>query len=86
MNFHRPCGFAVLVKGTRGRIKRRYPAGGYRTPFEKLCFLGNWQQYLKSGINETSLRAQAMKLSDTEAARQMQKAKLGILRRVRLCV
>jgi hypothetical protein len=86
LNFHRPCGFAVLVKGARGRVQRRYPADGYRTPFEKLCSLKNWQQYLKPGTSEATLRAQAMRLSDTEAAKQMQKAKLGILQRVRLQV
>jgi hypothetical protein len=76
----------VLVKGARGRIQRRYPADGYRTPFEKLCSLKDWQQYLKPGITAALLRAQAMKLSDTEAAKLMQKAKLGILQRVRLHV
>lgn len=86
LNFHRPCGFAVLVEGTRGRVKRRYPADGYRTPFEKLCSLKKWQRYLKPGTSEALLRAQSMKQSDTEAAQQMQKAKLGILQRVRLRV
>jgi len=84
LNFHRPCGFAVLAEGSRGRIKRRYPTDGYRTPFEKLCSLKQWQQHLKPGITEAALRAESIKLSDTEAAKQMQKAKLGILQRVRL--
>ena len=86
LNFHRPCGFAVLVKGARGRIKRRYPAQDYRTPFEKLCSLENWQQFLKPATTEALLRSQALQRSDTEAAKQMQKAKLGILKRVRLDV
>jgi len=86
LNFHRPCGFAVLVKGPRGRVNRRYPADDYRTPFEKLCSLENWQQYLKPGTTEAFLRSQAMQRSDTEAAQQMQKAKLGVLQRVRLRV
>lgn len=84
LNFHRPCGFAVLVKGSRGRIRRRYPADGYLTPFEKLCSLKDWQQFLKPGTTESFLRSQSMQLSDTEAAKLMQKAKLGILKRVRL--
>ena len=84
MNFHRPCGFAALTRGARGRTKRLYPADDYRTPFEKLCSLENWQQYLKPGITETLLQTQAMRRSDTEAARNMQKAKLGILKRVRI--
>ena len=86
LNFHRPCGFAVFVEGSRGRIRRRYPADGYRTPFEKLCSLQKWQQYLKPGITEAALRAESIRLSDTEAAKQMQKAKIGILQRVRLRV
>lgn len=86
LNFHRPCGFAVLVQGLRGRIKRRYRADDYRTPFEKLCSLENWQQHLKPGTTEAFLQSQAMRRSDTEAAQQMQKAKLGVLRRVRIRV
>jgi transposase InsO family protein len=84
LNFHRPCGFAALAKDQRGRISRRYPADDYRTPFEKLCSLDHWQQHLKLGTSEAFLRARAMQRSDTEAAREMQKAKLGILRRVRI--
>jgi hypothetical protein len=85
LNFHRPCGFAVLVKSGNGRVRRRYPADGYMTPFEKLCSLPNWQQHLKPGITESLLRARAAKHSDTQAAKLMRKAKLGILRRVRIC-
>jgi hypothetical protein len=84
LNFHRPCGFAMLVKGPRGRIRRRYPADDYRTPFEKLCSLENWQQHLKPGSTEAFLRTQSQLRSDTEAAQQMQKAKLSLLKRVRL--
>lgn len=72
LNFHRSCGFAVLVKGARDRLKRHYPANDYRTPFEKLCSLQKWQQYLKPGTTAAFLRAQAMLRSDTEAALLMQ--------------
>ena len=84
LNFHRPCGFAVLVKGPRGRTTRRYPADGYRTPFEKLTSLEKWQQYLKPGLSEAGLQKQAGQCSDTEAARRMQKAKIDVLKRVRV--
>ena len=67
-----------------GRRKRRYPADDYRTPFEKLTALEKWQQYLKPGLSEAQLRRRAEQCSDTEAARQMQQAKLDLLRRVRL--
>ena len=86
LNFHRPCGFAVLVTSDKGRVRRRYPAEGYMTPFEKLRSLPEWQSYLKAGITEKMLQAWATRHSDTEAARLMQKAKLEILKRVRLGV
>jgi hypothetical protein len=84
LNFHRPCGFATLSEGARGRSKRRYPPDDYQTPFEKLASLSQWQQYLKPGLSETLLRRQACQQSDTEAARKMQKAKLDLLKQVRL--
>lgn len=84
LNFHRPCGFAVLVKSDKGHIRRRYPAEGYMTPFEKLRSLPDWQGYLKPGITDQMLQARATKHSDTEAARLMQRAKLEILKRIRL--
>jgi transposase InsO family protein len=83
LNFHRPCGYAVLHKAARGRVKRIYRADDYRTPFEKLSSLPQWQQHLKPGLTETLLRQQASRHSDTEAARLMQKAKLDLLKRVR---
>ena len=86
LNFHRPCGFAVLETSHTGRVRRCYPPEGYMTPFEKLCSLKDWQDYLKPGITEKILQAWATKHSDTEAARLMQKEKLQILRRVRLAV
>jgi hypothetical protein len=39
LNFHRPCGFAMLVEGKRGRIRRVYKHHDYRTPYEKLLCL-----------------------------------------------
>jgi transposase InsO family protein len=83
LNLHRPCGYAVLRKAARGRVKRLYRADDYRTPFEKLSSLPQWQQHLKPGLPETLLRQQASRHSDTEAARLMQKAKLDLLKRVR---
>lgn len=83
LNFHRPCGYALLKQGTRGRTGRVYPADDYRTPFEKLSSLSRWQQYLKLGLTPALLRLQASRHSDTEAAQLMQKAKLHLLKRVR---
>lgn len=83
LNFHRPCGFATIRTDARGKRKRVYPHNDYRTPYEKLCSLEKWQQHLKSGIEPSQLDRQARRISDTQAARQMQKAKLALLARCR---
>lgn len=84
LNFHRPCGFATLQNGARGRIRRLYPVQNYRTPFEKLASFPGWDNYLKPGLTPLLLQQQAQKLSDTSAALQMQKAKLDLLKNIRL--
>ena len=83
LNYHRPCGFATIQTGERGRRKRVYPADDYRTPFEKLASLKNWESHLKPGVSAGQLRHQSQKLSDTEAAHKMQNAKIALLRQCR---
>jgi hypothetical protein len=83
LNFHRPCGFARIKTGSRGRRKRVYPADDYRTPFEKLSSLPKWERYLKPSQDAEQLKNVSKKLSDTEAARKMQKAKLALLAKCR---
>jgi len=83
LNYHRPCGFATIQRGDGGRKKRIYLAGSYQTPYEKLSSMANWQQYLKEGISPKVLQQQALRMSDTEAARQMRKAKLELLEKCR---
>jgi len=83
LNFHRPCGFATVKTNARGQRKRTYPHQDYRTPFEKLTSLSGWQAHLKEGITEQSLRAEAQRNTDTDAAQHMQKAKLALLARTR---
>jgi hypothetical protein len=85
LNFHRPCGYATITTNRRGKRKRTYRHQDYRTPFEKLRSLPDWQQYLKPGITAEQLEAQAQRRSDTEAARRMQQAKLKLLTRCRSC-
>lgn len=79
LNFHRPCGFATIQTGARGRRQRLYRVDDYRTPFEKLTSLPQWESFLKPGLNSERLQCASKKLSDTEAARKMQKAKLALL-------
>ncbi len=79
VNYHRPCGFAQVKTLARGRRRRIYPADGYRTPFEKLTSLPNWEKHLKPGVTAAALERRARQFSDTEAANQMQKAKRLLL-------
>lgn len=83
LNFHRPCGFATVQTNPRGKRKRIYRHKDYRTPYEKLASLDNWQKHLKEGITGQALKGEAERMSDTEAARRMQKAKLALLNRCR---
>lgn len=84
LNFHRPCGFAVVEVNQRGKRRRRYRADDYRTPFEKLTSLPQWKKHLKRGVTAASLNEQASRHSDTEAARIMQEAKIALLTQARL--
>jgi hypothetical protein len=79
LNFHRPCGFATVELLKRGKKKRTYKAEDYRTPYEKLVSLPGWEQSLKPGLTVEFLHGQAQKMSDTEAAQRMQKAKQSLL-------
>jgi hypothetical protein len=83
LNFHRPCAYATVTTNARGKRRRTYPYKDYRTPLAKLMSLPGWQTYLKEGITEQRLRAEAKRRTDTEAAQQMQKAKLTLLTKSR---
>jgi len=66
-----------------GKRQRTYPVEDYRTPYEKLVSLPDWQQYLKEGITAALLERQARRMSDTEAAERMQRAKQALLSQCR---
>jgi len=83
LNYHRPCGFAEIRKLGRGKRRRVYPPNQYRTPYEKLTSLSDWQKLLKPGITPAHLEGQARRMSDTEAARRMQQVKEGLLAKCR---
>jgi len=83
LNFHRPCGYATVVTNARGKRKRTYRHKDYRTPYEKLTSLPQWEKSLKKGITPAMLQRQAAARNDTEAASRMQKAKIALLTRCR---
>ncbi len=83
LNYHRPCGFAVVTTNERGKRRRRYPADNYRTPYEKLCSIPDWEQYLKPGITTDLLRQKSTQRTDLESALHMQQNRNELLTRCR---
>jgi hypothetical protein len=83
LNFHRPCGFATIRTSPKGKRTRVYKHNDYRTPYEKLTSLKDWHKHLKEGLSPQQLEREARRMSDTEAARRMQKARLALLARCR---
>ncbi len=75
LNFHRPCLFAEESLDTKGKVRKRYPQRLVMTPFEKLASLPKPSRFLKSGITLNSLRTQAVKMSDNEAAARLAAAR-----------
>jgi len=84
LNLHRPCGFATVSLDQRGKRRRQYKREDYRTPLEKLKSLERVEQYLKPGMSLTELEREAMAMSDTECARQMNAAKVRLLRQYKV--
>lgn len=83
LNFHRPCGFATTTINERGKRRRHYRPEDYRTPYEKLTSLPDWEQHLKPGISAELLARQAAALTDLDSAQRMQQALDQLLTRCR---
>lgn len=78
LNFHRPCGQAETVVDRKGKEKRVYRR--YATPWEVFRALPKAAKTLRRGQTMTTLKGEALRLSDTEAARRMQQAKHELFR------
>ena len=79
LNYHRPCGFATVELSDNGKRRRRYRLEDYRTPYEKLLLLKDWEICLKEGISAARLHQQALRMSDTECALRMRQTKRKLL-------
>lgn len=73
LNFHRPCGYATTTVDRRGKEKKVYKT--WRTPYERLKSLEEWEKCLKPGVTAESLKALAMRRSDHDYARLMRQAR-----------
>jgi len=78
LNFHRPCGQAEIITDAKGKEKRIYKQ--YATPWESFRHLPDAAQYLSPGQTMAALETEALRFSDTEAARRMQQAKHELFR------
>jgi transposase InsO family protein len=74
LNYHRPCLFSNIKIDKRGKEIKQYKYENVFTPYEKLKSLPEAAQYLKQGVTFDDLDIQANKISDSEAARQMNTA------------
>lgn len=83
LNYHRPCGFPVIVRDKRGKEMRHYPPHGYMMPYEKLKSLPNAKQYLKPGITFAELDKIAYNQSDVEFAREMRTTREKLSREIK---
>ena len=79
LNYHRPCGFATAELADNGKRRRRYRLEDYRTPYEKLLSLNDWEGCFQEGISAARLEQLALRMSDTECAPRMQKRKRKLL-------
>ena len=75
LNFHRPCYFAVDTIDAKGKIRKTYPHDQIMTPWERLKSVPQYESFLKLGITFQSLEQHASRMSDNDAAKQVQKAR-----------
>lgn len=80
LNFHRPCLFPEEVINEKGKRRKRYPYANLMTPYDKLKSLPEASKYLKAGITFQTLDDIAMRHSDNEAARLLNKARAELFR------
>ena len=82
VNFHRPCLFAETLTDAKGRQRKRYPYKLMMTPYEKLKSLPDAARSLKPGITFEQLDAQANIISDNEAARRLNEARVILFKSI----
>jgi transposase InsO family protein len=78
INFHRPCFFPVVSMDAKGKPRKRYPYEAMMTPYDKFTSLPKPEQYLKPGKTLQQLDDIATALSDNDAAKHLNAAKLTL--------
>ena len=75
LNYHRPCFFPETLTDRKGKQRKVYRYANMMTPYDKLKSLPRAQDYLKPGVRFEILDAFALRISDNQAADQLQKAR-----------
>ena len=75
INYHRPCFFPVIETDDKGKERKKYPYDSMMTPYDKLKSIDDAVKYLKPGMSFLKLDAIAYRVSDNEAAGQLQTAR-----------
>lgn len=78
INFHRPCFFPVVSMDAKGKVRKRYPYQAMMTPYDKFTSLPHAEQYLKPGRTLQQLDDIATAISDNDAAKHLNAAKLNL--------
>ena len=84
LNFHRPCLFATERPDPKkpGRVKRVYRPQDAMTPLTKLASLPGAQGLLREGVTLADLHATAREITDLQAAKKLNAARLVLFRPV----
>lgn len=82
LNFHRPCFFPETRTDDKGKQRKIYLYENMMTPYDKLKSLPNAKDYLKPGVSFEILDQLAYKISDNQAADQLQKARQKLFKTI----
>ena len=72
LNFHRPCAFSEDSIDAKGKIQKKYPLEGYKTPYGKFRALPNAARYLKKELSFKELDRFACVYTDNQIAQIVQ--------------
>jgi hypothetical protein len=75
LNFHRPCFFSQTLLDINGKQRKTYGYEHRQTPYDKLKSLPQAKDYLKPGVSFEILDKLAHRISDNQAADELQKAR-----------
>lgn len=83
LNFHRPCGFATDEIDNKGKIRKKYKEGDYKTPVDKLLSIPNVEKYLKNDVTIDKLKKKKLQQNHFDFAEKVSKARIKLFTEIR---